>query len=97
MSNEEFEELKAKLNSLSPQEIMDLGYVSKDIPKRIAADFLKAIDEIGDTLSKWADNVVVIAEESKNINILVFAKTHLGNLRQLLSQKLHTLVKNEKN
>lgn len=97
MLNEEFEELKAKLDSLSPQEIMDLGYVSKDIPKRIAADFLKAIDEIGDTLSKWADNVVAVAEESKNINIIVFSKTNLGNLRQVLSQKLHALVENEKN
>jgi len=88
-------ELKAKLDLLSPQELKDIGYVKLETYISVTKTFTDAFSDFTDIITKWSINVAVQADRSKNANILVFAKVHLGNLKDAVSQRLAKLGANE--
>jgi hypothetical protein len=90
------EELKKELDALSQKELVELGYTRVEVFNRVVEEFSSSFRALSSVLVSWSDTVVKEAEISKNVNILVFVKAHLGNLRQLLSKQIKTGVNENK-
>ncbi|VVB50706.1 Uncharacterised protein [uncultured archaeon] len=88
-------ELKASLDALSPEELVELGYVKLETYEHVTKEFVGTFSELIDILTSWSKNVLVKANESKNSNTIIFAKHYMANLKDLVGHKLSQLRPNE--
>jgi len=72
-------ELKEKIQQLSEQEMYSLGYVK-------LTKFLNVVANFYTLIQTWSASVVQEANDSKNPNIIVFAKMTLSSLRLKIAE-----------
>lgn len=89
------QEAKKILDALSSQELVDLGYVKLDKYNEVTANFVNTFSDLITILTSWASNVNVEAQKSRNSNVIIFAKHHLANLKDLVGQKMAQLHPDE--
>jgi hypothetical protein len=89
------QELKNQMDALNSQELVELGYVKLEVYTRVTKTFTDAFADFVDILTKWSANVAVKANESKNSNLIIFAKLHMSNLKDMVAQRLSKLQTDE--
>ena len=72
-------ELKLKIKNLSEQDMYSLGYVKLSKFLNMTANFYTLIQS-------WSESIVQEANDSKNPNVIVFAKKSLSSLRLKIAE-----------
>ena len=72
-------ELREKIKNLSEQEMYSLGYVK-------LTKFLNVVANFYSLVQTWSEGIVQEANNSKNPNVIVFAKITLTSLRVKIAE-----------